>query len=500
MNPWLVASLLGGYFILLIVISHLTSRSATTDTFFTANRRSPWFVVAFGMIGTTISGVTFISVPGEVGNSASTYFEFIMGNLVGFWIVALVLLPVYYKLNLVSIYGYLEQRFGFYSYKSGSFFFLLSRTVGAAFRMYLVAEVLQLALFDSLGIPFGVTVMISILLIWVYTYRGGVKTIIWTDSLQTIFLLTAVVLTISYLLSYFGWSPGETFRKINEHPYSKIFEWGWKSDKNFFKQFISGIFVTVVMVGLDQDMMQKNLTCKSLREARKNMLTFSAIFVFVVGLFMFLGILLYMYAGSNNITIPQKSDYLFPLLALNYLGSLTGIFFLLGITAANYASADSALTSLTTAFCVDFLNINKRQDNKKNILLRRTHIAFSFLLFCVIILFKIINNQSVVVAVFKAAGYTYGPLLGLFAFGLLTRKQVKDKLVPFVTIISPLISWLIEIWSAKLFGYKIGFELIIINGALTFLGLLLIENKNPLKFVNVSNNELTLGKEDKVYR
>ena len=488
MNPWLVASLLGGYFILLIVIAHFTSRSATTETFFTANRRSPWFVVAFGMIGTTISGVTFISVPGEVGNSASTYFEFIMGNLVGFWIVALVLLPVYYKLNLVSIYGYLEQRFGFYSHKSGSFFFLLSRTVGAAFRMYLVAEVLQLALFKPLGVPFAFTVMISILLIWVYTYRGGVKTIIWTDSLQTIFLLTAVILTIWYLLSWFGWSPGEALKKINEHPYSRIFDWQWKSDKNFFKQFISGIFVTVVMVGLDQDMMQKNLTCKSLKEARKNMLTFSGIFVFVVAMFMILGILLYLFADANKIALPAKSDYLYPTLALNYMSGIIGVFFLLGITAANYASADSALTSLTTAFCVDFLNLNQRIDKNKNRTLRKTHIFFSILLFCVIILFRIINNQSVVVAVFKAAGYTYGPLLGLFAFGLLTRYQIKDRLVPFITIISPLICWFIDAWSVKLFnGYKIGFELIIINGAITFLGLLLIKNKNQLKSVNRLN-------------
>ena len=481
MNPLLVATLLGGYFLLLIFIAHLTSRKATTETFFTANRRSPWFVVAFGMIGTTISGVTFISVPGEVGNSACTYFEFIMGNLVGFWIVALVLLPVYYKLNLISIYSYLEQRFGFYSYKSGSFFFLLSRTIGAAFRMYLVAEVLQLALFDALGVPFGVTVMISIFLIWVYTYRGGVKTIIWTDSLQTIFLLTAVVLTIYYLFSYFGWTVDEAFQKINQHPFSRIFDWEWKSGKNFFKQFIAGIFVTVVMVGLDQDMMQKNLTCKSLKEARKNMLTFSGIFVFVVALFLLLGILLYLFAQSKGITIPAKSDYLFPLLALNHMSLLIGVFFLLGITAANYASADSALTSLTTAFCVDFLNINKRQDKNKGRILRRTHIGFSILLFCVIMIFKVINNQSVVVAVFKAAGYTYGPLLGLFAFGLLTKKNVRDRFVPFVTIASPFIAWIIDSLSGKLFnGYQIGFELIIINGAITFLGLLLIQKKSLL--------------------
>ncbi len=481
MNPVLVAILLGGYFLMLIIIAQITGKSATTDSFFTANRKSPWFIVAFGMIGTTISGVTFISVPGEVGNSASTYFQFIMGNLVGFWIVALVLLPVYYKLNLISIYTYLEQRFGFYSYKSGSFFFLLSRTIGAAFRMYLVAEVLQLALFDALGIPFGVTVLISILLIWIYTYKGGVKTIIWTDSLQTIFLLTAVIMTIIYIFSSFDWSLSEAFQKINDHPYSRIFEWDLKSDKNFFKQFIAGIFVTIVMVGLDQDMMQKNLTCKSLKEAQKNMLTFSAIFVLVVGMFLLLGVLLYLFAEINGIKLPPKSDYLFPLLALNHMSVMIGIFFLLGITAANYASADSALTSLTTAFCVDFLDIKNRPQERKQPLLRRTHIGFSFLLFFVIMVFRIINDQSVVVAVFKAAGYTYGPLLGLFAFGFLTKKQVKDRWVPLVTICSPFIAWMFDAYSGTFFnGYQIGFELIIINGGITFLGLLLIEKKENI--------------------
>jgi len=474
---------------MLIIIAHITGKSATTDSFFTANRKSPWFVVAFGMIGTTISGVTFISVPGEVTNSASTYFQFIMGNLVGFWIVALVLLPVYYKLNLISIYSYLEQRFGFYSYKSGSFFFLLSRTIGAAFRMYLVAEVLQLALFDALGIPFALTVLISIFLIWVYTYRGGVKTIIWTDSLQTIFLLTAVILTIYYIFSSFGWSVGETLQKINNHPYSRIFEWNLKSDKYFFKQFIAGVFVTIVMVGLDQDMMQKNLTCKSLKESQKNMLTFSAIFVFVVAMFLMLGVLLYIFADVNGIKLPPKSDYLFPMLALNHMNIMIGIFFLLGITAANYASADSALTSLTTAFCVDFLDIKNRPSERKKILLRRTHIGFSLLLFLVIMIFRIINDQSVVVAVFKAAGYTYGPLLGLFAFGLLTKKQVKDPWVPLITLCSPFIAWMVDANSELLFnGYKIGFELIIINGAITFLGLLLIQKKISFSLKNVKES------------
>ena len=488
MNPILVAFLLGGYFLMLIIIAQITGKSATTDTFFTANRKSPWLIVAFGLIGTTISGVTFISVPGEVGNSASTYFEFIMGNLVGFWIVALVLLPVYYKLNLISIYTYLEKRLGFYSYKSGSFFFLLSRTIGAAFRMYLVAEVLQLALFDAIGIPFAITVLISIFLIWVYTYRGGVKTIIWTDSLQTIFLLSAVFLTIYYIFSSFDWSVAETLQKINEHPYSRIFEWDMKSGKYFFKQFIAGIFVTIVMVGLDQDMMQKNLTCKSLKEAQKNMLTFSAIFVFVVGMFLLLGVLLYIFANTNGIQLPQKSDYLFPMLALNHMNLMIGIFFLLGITAANYASADSALTSLTTAFCIDFLDIKNRPQEMMKKLLQRTHIAFSFLLFMVIMIFRIINDQSVVVAVFKAAGYTYGPLLGLFAFGFLTRKQVKDRWVPLITICSPFIAWAVDANSEQLFnGYQIGFELIIINGAITFLGLIFIQKKTSVSLKNVKD-------------
>src|ERR1035437_7725229 len=488
MNPVLVAILLAGYFLLLIIIAQITGKSATTDSFFTANRKSPWFVVAFGMIGTTISGVTFISVPGEVGNSASTYFEFVMGNLVGYWIVALILLPVYYKLNLISLYAYLEQRFVFYSYKSGSFFFLLSSTIGAAFRMYLVAEVLQLALFDALGIPFAATVLISIFLIWVYTYKGGVKTIIWTDSLQTIFLLTAVILTIYYIFSSFEGSVTETLQKINNHPYSRIFEWDVKSGKFFFKQFIAGIFVTIVMVGLDQDMMQKNLTCKSLKESQKNMLTFSAIFVFVVGMFLLLGVLLPIFADANGIKLPSKSDELFPMLALNHMNVMIGIFFLLGITAANYASADSALTSLTTAFCIDFLDIKNRPQEQKQILLRRTHVGFSLLLFMVIMIFRMINNQSVVIAVFKAAGYTYGPLLGLFSFGFLTKKQVKDRWVPVIAICSPFIAWLTAVLSERLMnGYQIVFELIIINGGITFLGLLLIQKKSSFSLKNVKD-------------
>ncbi len=479
MNPYLVASLLSGYFLILIFVAYLTSRSATTDSFFTANRKSPWFVVAFGMIGSTISGVTFISVPGEVGNSAFTYFEFVMGNFVGYLVIAFVLLPVYYRMNLISIYSYLEERLGFYSYKSGSFFFLLSRTIGAAFRMYLVAEVLQLAFFAHFGIPFGVTVMISIILIWIYTTKGGVKTIIWTDSLQTFFLVSAVILTIFFIFRSFGWSFGDMLTKVADSPHSKVFDWDWRSGRFFFKQFLAGIFITIVMSGLDQDMMQKNLTCKNLKEARKNMLTFSVIFVGVVWMFLTLGALLYIYAESHQIALPAKSDDLYPLLAINHMSLMIGIFFLLGITAANYASADSALTSLTTAFCIDFLNFGKREDLNKKKILKITHLGFSLLLLIVILVFKAVNNQSVVMAVFKVAGLTYGPLLGLFAFGLLTRYRIKDRLVPIVVITAPILSGLLNYFSEQILnGYQIGFEIIIINGALTFSGLFLIRLRN----------------------
>jgi Na+/proline symporter len=409
-----------------------------------------------------------------------------MGNFVGYMVVAFILLPVYYRMNLISIYTYLEHRLGYFSYKSGSFFFLLSRTIGAAFRMYLVAEVLQLAFFAQFGIPFGITVLISIFLIWIYTTKGGVKTIIWTDSLQTIFLISAVVLTIYFIFNSFGWNFGEMVSKVQESPHSKVFDWDWRSGKFFVKQFLAGIFITIVMSGLDQDMMQKNLTCKNLKEAQKNMVTFSVIFVAVVWMFLTLGALLYIYAESHQIALPQKSDDLFPMLAINHMSLMIGVFFLLGITAANYASADSALTSLTTAFCIDFLNFGKREDQNKKRLLKITHLGFSFLLFLVIMVFKAVNNQSVVMAVFKVAGLTYGPLLGLFAFGMLTKFSIKDHLVPIVVIAAPLISWFLNSYSEQIFnGYQIGFELIIINGALTFLGLLLIKKKNNIATQNI---------------
>ncbi|GET21069.1 sodium:solute symporter [Prolixibacter denitrificans] len=478
MNPFIVLAVIGGYFLLLILISRLTAKGANSDTFFTANRKSPWYVVAFGMIGATLSGVTFISVPGEVGNSAFSYFQFVLGNLVGYWIVAGVLLPMYYRMNLVSIYGYLEERFGPSAYKTGSFFFLLSRTIGAAFRLYLVAGVLQLAFFDAFGVPFWITVMISILLIWVYTYRGGIKTIVWTDTLQTTFLILAVVLTIHYILNHFGWSIGEAFQHITDHPDSKIFHWGWRSGNNFFKQFFAGMFVTVVMVGLDQDMMQKNLTCRNVGEARKNMIWFSASFVIAVALFLGLGVLLYIFAAKTGTPVPERTDDLYPLLALTKMNLSIGIAFLLGITAAAYSSADSALASLTTAFCVDFLKFQKRTDVKKEKERKLVHMGFSVILFFVIVIFRVINDESVVVALFKVAGYTYGPLLGLFAFGMFTKYKVDDRAVPYLAVAAPLISWAVDTWSEQLlFGYRFGFEILILNGGLMFLGLLLFRKK-----------------------
>ena len=482
MNPYLVLGIVIGYFLILIGISLITSRKADSQTFFTGNRKSPWYLVAFGMVGATLSGVTFISVPGEVGNSAFSYLQFIFGNIVGFWIVAAVLLPMYYRLNLVSIYSFLDQRFGFYSHKTGSFFFLISKLIGAAFRLFLVAGVLQIAFFDAFEIPFALTVSVTIGLIWVYTFRGGIKTIVWTDTLQTTFLVSAVILTIIAISKSLGWGIGTFIHEIINDPNSQIFFWDWRSGNNFFKQFISGVFVTIVIVGMDQDMMQKNLTCKNINEAQKNMVVFSLSFLVTVFLFLCLGAMLYIYANKAGIAIPESSDDLYPLLALNYFGLAVGIAFLLGIVAAAYSSADSALTALTTSFSVDFLNIEKYDEAKIQKIKRWSHLMFSVLLILVIIVFEAINNESIVVAVFRVAGYTYGPILGLFVFGMYSKRKVKDKWVPFVALISPVISYFISKYSHVIFnGYEFGFELLILNGLITIIGLLLISKKHVLE-------------------
>lgn len=476
MSPLLVIGIIVAYFIVLMLISYFTASSSDNETFFTANRQSPWYLVAFGMIGASLSGVTFVSIPGEVGTTGFAYFQVVLGYLVGYFVIATVLLPLYYRLNLVSIYSYLEDRFGFWSYKSGAFFFLLSRIVGSSFRLFLVAGVLQLAIFDAWGWDFSITVAITIALIWLYTFRGGIKTIVWTDTLQTFFMILAVIVSI-YLIKdelNLGW--GELSDTIKSTGYAKIFVWDSLSGQYFFKQFISGAFIAIVMTGLDQDMMQKNLTCRSLKDAQKNMFWFCIVLVVVNFLFLCMGALLYVYADAMQIAIPERTDDLYPLLAINEFTLFAGVVFLLGIVAAAYSSADSALTAMTTSFCVDFLGFNTRKEAINKKVRMRVHFAFSILLFLVILGFKAINDQSVITAVFVAAGYTYGPLLGLYAFGLFTKFGVKDRFVPFVCLASPLISYVINLNSeAWLNGYKFGFEILVLNGALTFLGLMLLK-------------------------
>lgn len=478
MNPYLVVGIVLGYFSILVVISLLTSRKADSQTFFTGNRKSPWYLVAFGMVGTALSGVTFVSVPGEVGNSAFSYLQFIFGNIVGFWIVAAVLLPLYYRLNLVSIYAFLDQRFGTFSHKTGSFFFLISKLIGAAFRLYIVAVVLQIGFFDAFKIPFALTVIVTISLVWLYTFKGGVKTIVWTDTLQTLFLVSAVIFTIITISKGLDWNMVTLIKEIAADANSQIFFWEWKSGNNFFKQFVAGMFVTIVIVGMDQDMMQKNLTCKNIKDAQKNMVVFSFSFLVTVFLFLGLGALLYIYAHKSGITVPENTDDLYPMLALNYLGLPVGIAFLLGIIAAAYSSADSALTALTTSFSIDFLKIEKYEENKIQKIKRLSHLMFSILLILVILFFRTINNESIVMAVFRVAGYTYGPILGLFVFGMYSKRIVTDKWVPIVALLSPVICYFISKYSEViLFGYKFGFELLILNGLITIAGLWMISKK-----------------------
>ncbi len=476
MNPQLVIIVIAAYFGVLILISFLTSRNANSETFFTGNRQSPWYLVAFGMIGASLSGVTFVSVPGMVAVNEFSYMQMVFGFLLGYAVIALVLMPLYYKLNLVSIYTYLEQRFGVVSYKTGAFFFLLSRTIGASFRLFLVAGVMQLALFDAWDIPFWATVLITISLIWIYTFQGGIKTIVWTDTLQTLFMLLSVCLGIYMIKDALNLDFDGLVTTIKDSNYSQVFFFDdWNDKRHFVKQFFSGAFIAIVMTGLDQDMMQKNLTCKSLGDAQKNMFWFSGALVFANLLFLGLGALLYIYAAKEGIELPAKADDLYPMLALNNFGTFAGVVFLLGITAAAYSSADSALTALTTSFCVDFLDFEKREETGKKKTRMMVHVGFSLLLFCVILVFKALNDDSVISAIYRVAGYTYGPLLGLYAFGLFTKIKVKDKLVLAVCLLSPAISYLLDTNSADWFGgFSFGFSILIVNGALTFIGLLLI--------------------------
>ena len=494
MAPGILLTFIISYFLVLILIAHFTSKnSSDNSTFFIANRNSKWYLVAFGMIGTALSGVTFISVPGQVGapdGHQFEYFQFVLGNAIGFLIVATVLLPLYYRLNLTSIYSYIEKRLGVVSYKTAAAIFLLSRTIGSAFRLYLVVIVLQRFIFDAYGVPFAFTVAFSLLLIWLYTFKGGLKTIIITDTLQTVFLVSSVVLTIYFICDSLNFNFLEAFEAIKTSGYSKIFFFeDFTSNKfHFIKQIIGGIFVTIAMIGLDQDLMQKNLSCKNIKEAQKNMFTFTAIFVVINLFFLSVGALLYIYANKNGIPIPLdaagnlRTDFLFPEIALNHLSLVPGIVFMLGLTAATFATTDSALTALTTSFCVDFLNLDKKENvnDASHIRSRHfVHIGFSLLMILVVIIFNAVNNKAVISAIFTVASYTYGPLLGLYAFGLLLKNRgVKDKLVPFICVISPLVCFFLNKYSVLLMGgYIFDNELILVNGLITFLGLMLISHK-----------------------
>lgn len=478
MNPTQIILLIAAYFGLLILISYFTGKKSGNDAFFKGNRQSPWYVVAFGMIGASLSGVTFISVPGWIEASQFSYMQVVLGYIVGYLVIGLVLLPLYYRLNLTSIYTYLETRFGNYSYKTGASFFLISRVIGASFRLYLVANVLQIILFDELGIQFWQTVTITVLLIWLYTFKSGIRTIVWTDTLQTLFMLIAVGVTIYFVSDELGLSGTNVFSFVLDSDLSKTFFFDdFKSGNYFWKQFISGAFIAIVMTGLDQDMMQKNLTCRSLKDAQKNMFWFTIVLTIVNFIFLSLGLLLTVYAQQNG--IDAHKDDLFPILAKNHLGIGVFVFFLLGLIAAAYSSADSALTSLTTSFSIDILDIEKKHNPEKQIRIRkRIHVLISLVLILVIIAFKyIIKDASVIAKLFVFAGYTYGPLLGLYAYGLFTKWQVKDKMVPLIAILSPILSYIISMNSLKWFGFEFGFFILILNGFLTFIGLILIRRQ-----------------------
>ncbi len=477
MSAALVFGVISSYFALLLLVSYLTARKANTASFFNANKKSPWYLVAYGMIGASLSGVTFISVPGWVKDSYFSYYQMVIGYIVGYLAIILILLPIYYKQNLVSIYKFLEIRIGRNAYKTGSAFFLLSRIIGAAFRLYLVAGVLQIAFFNHFNIPFWITVITTIVLIWLYTHKAGIKTIVWTDTLQTTAMLGAVIATIFIIARHLGFDIQELVIAIKKHPYSKMFFFDWHSPYYFWKQFWAGAFMAFVMTGLDQDMMQKNLTVKTLRESQKNMFWFSLSLLPVNLIFLSLGILLYMYAAKLGIPIPEKTDDLYPMLAINYLGGVTGILFLVGVIAAAFSSADSALTALTTAFSIDFLGIDINKNDKKTKKIKTlVHIGVSLCLIVVILVFNALNDKSVISQLFKVAGYTYGPLLGLFTFAIISKRKAIDKLVPFLAISAPIIAYIIKLTIEKHTGYKFGFEFLILNGFVMFI-LLLIFSK-----------------------
>lgn len=476
MNGIYILLTIFGYFALLMIVAKLTSRRADNDAFFRGNRQSPWYVVAFGMIGASLSGVTFVSVPGMVRGIDMTYMQTCLGFFLGYLIIAHVLLPIYYKLNLTTIYSYLESRIGRYSYKTGASFFLLSKVIGAAARLYLVCLILQNYVFDELKVPFTVSVIGIVILIWLYTRKSGIKTIVWTDSFQTFCLLAALGLILFQVSEQMDLSLGGMMQVVSESEYSRIFVFDdWGSKQNFFKQFFSGIFITIVMTGLDQDMMQKNLSCKNLREAQKNMYSYGLSFVPVNFLFLSLGVLLLLMASHTGLTLPEKSDDILPFFAAEgHLGFATLVLFTIGIIAAAFSSADSALTALTTSFCIDILGIERTDDKEAEKKRKWSHFFISVVFIGFILLFKAANNDSIIDAIYTIASYTYGPLLGLFVFGLFTKWRPRDRFVPYVAIASPFICFAIDRVVYQSTGYQFGYEMLMFNGLLTFTGLALL--------------------------
>jgi Na+/proline symporter len=484
MSPTLIMACVAAYSVLLFVVVWYTSRNADNESFFIGNKSSKWYIVAYGMIGASLSGVTFMSVPGWVGSTQFTYMMVVFGYLFGYAVIALVLLPLYYRMNLTSIYTYLEDRFGTSSYKTGAFYFILSRTIGAAFRLYIVVNVLQTFVLDAWGVPFWVTVASFIFLILLYTYKGGVKTIVWTDTLQTSFMLFAVALSVYLIAKDLDFSLTDMFKEVFDSKYSRLVNTEWQERSYWLKQFLGGMFIAIAMTGLDQEMMQKNISVRNVKDSQKNMFSFSIVLVFINFVFLCLGVLLYLYAETKGISFHGRtSDDLFPEIALNHLGVVSGIFFIIGLISAAYPSADGALTALTSSFCIDFLNIKKNDwtEAKQTKVRYTVHVGFAFVLLAVIVLFRIINDDAVINKLFTVAGYTYGPLLGLYAYGLITKSSVKDKFVPLICLISPLICYIINDHSESwLNGYKFGFELLILNGMLTYFGLHLIRNRQKV--------------------
>lgn len=486
MSATIILIIIALYFGLLMLISHIVSKNTSEESYYTGDRKSPWQIVAFGMIGAVLSGVTFVSIPGMVGNSYFYYLQFVFGNVVGYVFITYVLVPIYYDLKLVSIYTYLETRFGVKTYKTGSMFFLISQSFGAALRLMLAAKILQYAVFDAFNIPFFVTVILILALIWLYTNKSGIKTIVWTDTLQTFFLLLAVIVSIYIVKTSLDLSVMDTVAAVTNHEYFKVFDWDFHSGNNFYKQFISGVLIAVAMVGLDQNMMQKTLTCKSKKEAQKNILTFSIFLAITQFLFLGLGVMLYLYAEQFGIQLEMENgslintDNLFPMLSLNHFGIIAGVSFILGITAASFSSADSALTALTTSFTHDFLNIKTKSSKKKLQLKNRTLFGFSAFIFLIIMLFSE-SKGDVISTIFKVAGYTYGPLLGLYLLGIFTKVKINDRAVPYICIAMPLVTYFLNYFFIEWYNFDFGFMNIFVNASLTIICLLLVKNPHKTK-------------------